>query len=803
MESEARMAARSSARRARAPGLWTAGVLALLLVIVSAAAGAFAARKAADDALAERAGSARQAFSQALAERPDPRAAVRVTERRLRGTGVRLRVGPTPPDADGKDFSYRIRGRGQSRLWVVVPDASLGDATRTGALTGGIAGLVLALLAFLLLPRARESGQGAPPSQMAQAIQRLVSGDTEARLPETGRGREVAHAFNRLAARVEELQTQATTDPLTGLSNRRHFEQELEVELKRAKRTSKPVALMVLDFDGFKEINDAQGHPFGDQILRSAAEALLETVRATDVLARVGGDEFAFILPETDATRAEIVAERARAAMRTAQPSGFELTCCAGIASYPRDAQDTQTLLACADGSLYWAKHSGRGQTRVFDPGHVTVARGEGERSEVLALLKNDDSITPVFQPIVSLATARISGFEALSRFAQPPERRPDEWFAIAQRSGLGFELEALAIRKALETPGRPAGTYLSLNMSPSSVSAPQVLDVLPDDLSEIVIEITEHELFADEEGLRAGLAPLRERGARIAVDDAGAGYAGLQQLMRVQPDIIKLDRALVANVHEDPAKGALIDSFVRFARRTGAVVCAEGIEELDELRALADLDVTYGQGYGLAKPSPPWVNVSAWVADTLRRTRLASSATLSLDQADFSDQRLALVSQALAKVTTLEELTALRELIAAEINADEVALLRMQTGEALVPLLDGFWLPDGEAMRLVNYEHARMALETEEPTQLLVSDPGGGLGELALLGRSGFHAVLMIPVCAHGRQVGMMLALSRTERPWTRTERNRARVIGYQLAPALETVAPSVPDAPPQTSDV
>jgi diguanylate cyclase (GGDEF)-like protein len=778
--------------------------LALVVVGLVAATGALAARNSAHQDLANRAASVKAAWDASTAtragRRADPRTTAKTLERRMRGgMDVRLRVGAKPPRTDAKVRSYPLAGRARAgqRLFVVLPDTSAAKATTKGALLGGITGLALVLIGFLLLqgmprvPRPRSAPAAPPANGMDGAIERMLAGEDGARLPEQGRSKRAAESFNRLAVHVDELRKQAATDPLTGLANRRHFEQQLEVELKRAQRTSRPVALMILDFDGFKEINDAHGHPYGDEILRQVAEGLMETVRATDVLARVGGDEFAFILPEADSTTAGIVAERARVAVESVATQGVVLSCSGGIASFPRDAQDATTLAQCADGALYWAKRAGRGEMKAYDPTHVTVARSEGEKSEVAALLAQEDAITPHFQPIVALATARLAGYEALSRFPQDSGRRPDEWFAVAHRVGLGYELEAKAIAAALAVPNRPAGTYLSLNSSPSAVSSPQVQAVLPEDLSEIVIEITEHELYHDEASLREALTPLRERGARIAVDDAGAGYAGLQQLMRVQPDIIKLDRALVANVHEDPAKAALIDSFVRFARRTGAVVCAEGIEELEELRAVADLDVTYGQGYGLAKPSAPWVTVSPWVADTLRGTRISSLPSMEeLDLGDFGDGRLALVCSRLAKVDSIGDLETLRTLIAAEVNADEILLLGLNTfDEALVPLGEGAWLTEGDSMRLSSHEQARMALDADEPSQLLVSDPGGGLGELALLQRSGFAAVLMVPVWSQGRAVGMMLALARVERPWTRTERNRSRVIAYQLGAALEAL--------------
>ena len=153
---------------------------------------------------------------------------------------------------------------------------------------------------------------------------------------------------------------------------------------------------------------------------------------------------------------------------------------------------------------------------------------------------------------MLELATGRVCGYEALARIDGEPVRRPDQWFAQAHRAGLGAELEALALRAALAVAGRPAGTFLALNVSPGALLAPPVADALPDDLSGYVIELTEHELFTAEGALEACLAELRARGARVALDDAGAGYAGLQQLIRVAPDILKIDRSLVHGAHSD-----------------------------------------------------------------------------------------------------------------------------------------------------------------------------------------------------------------------------------------------------------
>ncbi|MFL5885538.1 MAG: EAL domain-containing protein, partial [Thermoleophilaceae bacterium] len=217
------------------------------------------------------------------------------------------------------------------------------------------------------------------------------------------------------------------------------------------------------------------------------------------------------------------------------------------------------------------------------------------------------------------LASGRIFGYEALARFNSSIQRSTEALFHQAQRSGRGPRLEAEAIKVALEVGrSRPDGTYLSINFSPSAIGSSYVRSVLPDDLNDIVVEITEHELASEDGALEDGLADLRRRGARIAVDDAGAGYAGLKQVMRVQPDLIKLDRGLIEGVNFDSAKSALIEFFVLFARRVGAGVCTEGIETLEELQSLVQLGVGFGQGYLLGRPAEPWAPVSETIAHAL-----------------------------------------------------------------------------------------------------------------------------------------------------------------------------------------
>lgn len=218
-----------------------------------------------------------------------------------------------------------------------------------------------------------------------------------------------------------------------------------------------------------------------------------------------------------------------------------------------------------------------------------------------------------LFQPIVDLHTGDVLGVEALARFDYRPQRPPNEWFDEAQAVGLREELELAAVGAALRAFDElPPETFLSVNISPTTILRPELaqeLDTVPTD--RVVLELTEHARIQDYDPLLATLRVLRSRGVRIAVDDAGAGYSGLQHILRLRPDVLKLDLALTRGVDSDPARRALAIAMVSFANELGASTVAEGIETQSELETLRGLEVPYGQGYRLARPGPlPWPDI-------------------------------------------------------------------------------------------------------------------------------------------------------------------------------------------------
>jgi diguanylate cyclase (GGDEF)-like protein len=399
---------------------------------------------------------------------------------------------------------------------------------------------------------------------------------------------------------LERLRTAALRDGLTGLPNHRCFHEDL----REAIAESRGLHLLLIDVDNLKETNDGHGHKAGDELLVRLGTALDQVGAARDAAAyRLGGDEFVLLVDAGDDSD-RIAADIHAACGRSAEP---QPSATVAVASW-EDGLTAEEMIRRAEVALKTAKVD-RAPSR-----HYSVLLESGptqadiERAQLLAVIDTPGAIAPVFQPIFDLRSQEIVGYEALSRFPAEVGYTPQQWFDLARRHGLAVELEAAAVRAALEVPGRPAGVSLSLNLSPEALLSGRDALNLPDDLSTITIEVTENALVTEGPELELVLQDLRARGARIAVDDAGVGYAGFAQLVRVRPDVVKLDRSLVESVNVQPTKAAVIKAFVGFAQDTGAVICAEGIETAGELRVVRLLGSATGQGFLLGRPDSDWV---------------------------------------------------------------------------------------------------------------------------------------------------------------------------------------------------
>jgi diguanylate cyclase (GGDEF)-like protein len=585
------------------------------------------------------------------------------------------------------------------------------------------------------------------------------------------------------ARQRETLREQVKRDGLTGLLNHRACHEQL----RSALAGEESVAVVLIDLDHFKVINDTLGHAEGDRVLVASAERLRSVVRAGDVVGRMGGEEFVLILPGADAEAAEDCAERARAALGELSVRGRPLGASAGVAASPVDGREAPVLLENADAALYWAKRSGRGRTVRFEAGGASRPEAE-QRNEIAALLERGTSaLQIVFQPLVELATGRAGGYEALTRIDTEPRRGPDEWFAQAHRVGLGDELEALALRAALQVPGRPEGTFLALNVSPRALLSAPVRAVLPQDLTGIVVELTEHEVFGAEGELETALAELRARGARVALDDAGAGYAGLQQMIRIAPDVLKLDRTLVHGAHADASRHALLEALIGFASSTGAAICAEGVEDLDDLRALVALDVTYAQGYVLCRPAPGWPQPDP-AATAAGESQIRAGLRVSLGTrggAGAFAHGLALLSDELASARTVWDLGAANSRAAELLGADELSLMLIR-GDLLEQVSDECG-EAGERWPIDDFPASRYVLDAGIPGQIVAGDDAGDPTELEELARMGFATALLVPVTYGNRPLALLEVYRVRPQAFTAREVDRARVLAQQFGAALD----------------
>lgn len=231
------------------------------------------------------------------------------------------------------------------------------------------------------------------------------------------------------------------------------------------------------------------------------------------------------------------------------------------------------------------------------------------------------EGVTSVYQPIVDISRATVVGYEALARFPGYPIGDPERWFAAADRHGCGAALQAVALRCALaERTALPAHCFLSVNIGPEVLTAPEVREVWGDvgDMSGVIVELTEHARIDSYRELESDFTRLRAAGAMLAVDDVGSGYAGLTHLLALRPELIKLDRALIGGLDRDEAKRGLVEMIGTFAARIDAWVLAEGIERTEELTVIAELGVPLAQGYHLGRPAPGWATLNAEAERTL-----------------------------------------------------------------------------------------------------------------------------------------------------------------------------------------
>jgi diguanylate cyclase (GGDEF)-like protein len=420
-----------------------------------------------------------------------------------------------------------------------------------------------------------------------------------------------------LQVRYQAAMADALRDQLTGLGNHRAFQEELDSQVEHATRYKVPVALVLIDLDEFKQVNDTAGHAGGDQTLASFGKLVTHVLRKVDRPFRIGGDEFALLLPHTDADGAYIVARRLLVAAlqpTVRDPKVKPLSFSAGVSSLPGLAGNRSTLYTQADAALYAAKRAGRTEVCVYDPNEEVAASSAGASAAIADVIARN-LLRPVFQPIVDLVSGRTLGYEGLIRpIAPAPYTDPASLFAAAEASGHLVPLDMACVEAIVAAGAKlPSDLFLSVNLSPRTVEAPEfnvaaMLSILarhrfPPD--RIVLELTEHQPIHDMEQVRHKLDACRGSGMRLAADDLGAGNAGLRLLSDLRFDVVKVDLGLVQRSSPGAPSSAVVESIVAFASRTGALVIGEGVEHEEQVAQLTGLGVTAAQGYLFSRPGP------------------------------------------------------------------------------------------------------------------------------------------------------------------------------------------------------
>jgi diguanylate cyclase (GGDEF)-like protein/PAS domain S-box-containing protein len=446
------------------------------------------------------------------------------------------------------------------------------------------------------------------------------------------------------AAFEEQLAHQAFHDAVTGLPNRALFSDRVEHALARAAREGARIAVIFLDLDDFKTINDSLGHAAGDEVLQQVAVRLLEAVRATDTAARFGGDEFAILIEDVGdpATAVEFAERLVRGFEMPIAISGKDMSVrpSIGIALSSNDADeapsDADELIRNADAAMYICKRDGAGGYRVFEAAmHERVLERLELRAELQRAIE-ERQFELHFQPVVRLHDGSVAGVEALVRWHHPTRGliQPGQFIPLAEEMGLIVELGRWVLRESCQHVARLLATgeagpdfSLAVNLSVKQLQHPDVIaDVraaLEDsgiDPRMLVLEITETVLMADYELASRRLQQLKVLGVRIAMDDFGTGYSSLSYLSRFPVDILKMDRSFLASNASPQAEG-LAAAIVALGESLKLEVVAEGIELSGQYKALRDLGCDLGQGFFIARPMD-LADTREWLADADRATR-------------------------------------------------------------------------------------------------------------------------------------------------------------------------------------
>lgn len=418
----------------------------------------------------------------------------------------------------------------------------------------------------------------------------------------------------------EKIRYLAQHDPLTGLPNRAVFSRNLEHAVQCAETNNNSWALLLIDLDHFKDVNDLHGHAAGDHVIRETAQRLKNQMRGIGSVARLGGDEFAIILDRVDFNN-QIVDFAHRLTIELSRPitnaNGPMLFTGAsvGLVISPQTGLEPAHILSQADTALYRAKGLGRNTYCVFEPGMDEENSCRRLLEADLATAIEEEQFELYFQPRLGAASAVINSYEALIRWNHPDKGvvRPDKFISVAEDTGKIIPIGTWVIREACRIATQQlVGKRVSVNVCPLQFREKNLVETIGSILEEtglapqlLEIEITENVLMEDDERALSALRALKKLGCQIALDDFGTGYSSLSYLSRFPFDCIKIDRSFINEMHQSENAGAIVETIIRLGQATGMTIVAEGVEEVDQLKSLIKKGCDEIQGYLVGRPVP------------------------------------------------------------------------------------------------------------------------------------------------------------------------------------------------------
>jgi diguanylate cyclase (GGDEF)-like protein/PAS domain S-box-containing protein len=424
----------------------------------------------------------------------------------------------------------------------------------------------------------------------------------------------------------EQLSHQAFHDSITGLANRVLFRDRVTHALERQERDQKPIAVLFMDLDDFKTINDSLGHAAGDVVLREVGDRIRDTLRAADTAARLGGDEFAILLEDGgEGIQAADVAERIIASFDAPFVlEGKEMFVRASIGIAVAEAldgevEDVEALMRNADVAMYMAKENGKNRYQMFEAAMHETALKRLELKADLQRAVDHDEFVLMYQPVIELDTGKITGVEALIRWIHPERGMvpPLDFIPLAEETGLIVPIGRWVLQQACgyaaalhaRFPEEPP-LHMAVNLSAKQLARPEIVADIQEILQEtgleprsLILEITESVMMADMDLSNARLTELKALGVQLAIDDFGTGYSSLNYVRRFPVDILKVDKSFIDGVSEGGESSALTAAVIELAGILNLKPVAEGIERLDQLQRLLDMHCALGQGYYFAKP--------------------------------------------------------------------------------------------------------------------------------------------------------------------------------------------------------